>query len=65
MAMTSKEFGEQINMLINKGLAANLSVTTIEAALTQAGTLLTGLTTAPTHDRTIEDPGPGLNPSQP
>jgi hypothetical protein len=63
--MTSSELGESINLLINKALAANLSVATIEAALNQAVTLLTALGTAPTHDRTITDTGAGLNPSQP
>ena len=63
--MTPKDLTESINLVINKALGAGLLVTDIETALTNAGTELTALTTAPTHDRTIEDPGPALNPSQP
>jgi hypothetical protein len=63
--MTSTQFAEQINRLINIALGSGLTVTTINAALNQAVTLLTAVAPVPTHDRTIQDPGSALNPSQP
>jgi hypothetical protein len=65
MTMSSVQFGEQINRLINEALAGGQTVTTIEAALNQAATNIAAIVTPPTHDRTIEDPGANLNPSQP
>lgn len=65
MSMTTKELGEQLNLLINMALGAGLTATQIGTALTNAGTALAAVTPAPTHDRTIKDPGAALNPSQP
>ena len=63
--MTNTELIEEINGIINKALGAGIPSATIQAALTQQEGALAALATAPTHDRTITDPGPALNPSQP
>lgn len=63
--MTPKDLTERINLLINRAIGAGLTAAQISAALTAQETALTGVTPAPTHDRTITDPGPTLNPSQP
>jgi hypothetical protein len=65
MAMTTTELTEKINLLVNKALAANLTQTQIAAALTAQATLVTALAATVTHSRVIQDPGVGLNPSQP
>jgi len=63
--MTVKDLTEQINYVINKALGAGLTATQIEGVLTAQETALAAVTPAPTHDRTITDPGPALNPDQP
>jgi hypothetical protein len=65
MSMQTKELKEKINLLINTALGAGLTAAQINTALTNAATNLTAVTPAPTHDRTIKDPGAALNPSQP
>jgi hypothetical protein len=61
--MTTTNLNEELNMVINRALGANLTVAQIIAALNAAVTNLTGKTF--THDRTVTDPGAPLNPSQP
>lgn len=63
--MTTKNLTQQLNRLINKALASNLTAAQIGAALTAQQTALAAVTPAPTHDRTITNPGQALNPSQP
>lgn len=63
--MTQTELTEQINVIINKALGANITVANIELALTNAVTALQATPPTLSHDRTIEDPGSALNPSQP
>jgi hypothetical protein len=65
MAMTTQNLNEMLNLTINKALGAGLTITQIAAALTAQSALVTALTTTYTHDRTIQDPGAGLNPSLP
>lgn len=68
MAWTNTNLTEKINTIVNQALAGGLTTTQIATALTAASTAVTALATpgpAPTHDRTIQDPGPSLNPSQP
>lgn len=71
--MTLTNLTEQINVLVNQALAnvgnavgsnTALTQTNIAAAFTNAATLVTALSGV-THDRTIQDPGSGLNPAQP
>jgi hypothetical protein len=71
--MTLTNLTEKINGLVNQALAnvgsavgsnTALTQTNIAAAFTNAGTAVTALSGV-THDRTIQDPGPGLNPAQP
>lgn len=63
--MTPTNLTEEINAVINKALGAGLTAAQIEAALTAQEAALAAVAPVPTHDRTIEDPGPALNPSQP
>ena len=73
--MTVTNFTEELNTLVNMGLAnvgsavgsnAPLTQAAIATALTNASTAVTALTGgATTHDRTIVDPGAALNPAQP
>jgi hypothetical protein len=65
MAMTATNLTEEINMIINRALGANLTVAQITAALNAQSTALAAVTPAPTRDRTIRDTGAPLNPSQP
>lgn len=63
--MTLTNLTEEINLIINMALGSGLTAAQIATALTNAETALSAVTPAPTHDRTIKDPGPALNPSQP
>jgi hypothetical protein len=56
-------FQEDLNRMINRALAGNLTVAQILTILNNTVTNLTGKTM--THSRSIEDPGPTLNPHQP
>lgn len=61
--MTLTNLTEELNGIINQALAGGLTKAQIATALTTASTNVTALTV--THDRTIEEPGAALNPSQP
>lgn len=72
--MTLNELNESINALVNRAYAnignavgsnTALTQTNIAAAFTAAATNVTALAATVTHDRTIQDPGSALNPSQP
>lgn len=63
--MTATDLTEQINLVINKALGGGLTAAEIETALTNQATALGAVAPVPTHDRTITDPGPALNPAQP
>jgi hypothetical protein len=65
MAMTAGNLVEDLNLVINKALNSNLAYTAIAAALTAQSAAVTALGATYTHGRTIQDPGPALNPSQP
>jgi hypothetical protein len=56
-------FQEDLNKIVNRALAGNLTVAQILTILNNTVTALTGKTY--THSRSIEDPGPALNPHQP
>jgi hypothetical protein len=56
-------FTEDLNRMINRALAGNLTVAQILTIMNNQVTALTGKTM--THSRSIEDPGPLLNPHQP
>jgi len=63
--MTLTDLTQEINLTINKALGGGLTAAQIETALTDQATALGAVAPVPTHDRTIQDPGPELNPSQP
>jgi hypothetical protein len=63
--MTVTNLTEEVNLLINKALAAGLNANQIAVALNNGATNLGNIATPPTHDRTITDTGAALNPSQP
>lgn len=65
MTMTTKNLQEELNIIINQALGGGLTVAQIAAILTSESAAVTALTAAVVHDRTIQDPGATLNPSQP
>jgi hypothetical protein len=56
---------EMVNLLINKALAGGLNANQIAVALNNGANALGDVTPAPTHDRTITNTGPALDPTQP
>lgn len=65
MAMTTVELTEKVNILVNKALNSNIVYTAIATVLTTQAAAVTALGATFTHGRTIQDPGPTLNPSLP
>ena len=65
MAMTTQNLTEMLNSVINKALGAGIAYTAIATALTAQSAAVTALGATYVHDRTIQDPGPALNPSLP
>jgi hypothetical protein len=63
--MTTTNLTEDLNLLINKALGAGLTVAQIDVVIENAQTALDAVSPVPSHDRTIEDTGAALNPSQP
>jgi hypothetical protein len=73
--MTLTNFNEELNRVINLGLAnagntvgsnTPLTQAAMATALTNASAAVTALAgAATTHSREIADPGPALNPAQP
>jgi hypothetical protein len=65
MTMQLWELEEQINrQVINRSLASSLDTAAVIAtALTTQSTALGAVAPVPTHGRSIEDPGPALNPA--
>jgi hypothetical protein len=64
MPISTVNLQEMLNKDINMALAGGLTTAQIATALTNASTAVTALSGV-THDRTIQDPGPSLNPAQP
>lgn len=56
---------EDINRYINRWLGSGITVAQIVSALNTAATNLGAVTPTPTHDRTIQDKGALMNPTQP
>jgi hypothetical protein len=61
--MTPTNLTEELNVIINQAIAGGLTFTQVAAALTAQAAAVTAA--AVTHDRTMQDPGTALNPSQP
>jgi hypothetical protein len=65
MPINPTQLTEMVNTIINKALAGGLNANQIAVALNNGATALGAVNPAPTHDRTITDPGSALNPNQP
>ena len=56
---------EDLNLCINRWLGGGITAAQIGTALTTAATNLAAVLPVPKHDRTINDPGSLMHPTQP
>jgi alkylation response protein AidB-like acyl-CoA dehydrogenase len=65
MAITATNLTEMLNLVINKALGGGITQAAIATELTARASAVTAIGATYTHSRTIQDPGPALNPSLP